>query len=122
MKFRRNLCGLTGLLSLIGFIGVFTEDRGFLAFFAFAVNFEYFFMKSDEMLEECMDKSASLVFYCAMIATAICTLISFFISGQDGHIALLTGTTLGWAVAVFVHSVSTVCYRFKESWVIGNDK
>ena len=33
-----------------------TEARSFLAFFAFAVDFEYFFLKSDEMLEEYMNK------------------------------------------------------------------
>ena len=33
MKSRRCLYGLTGLLSLLGFIGIFTESRLFLAFF-----------------------------------------------------------------------------------------
>lgn len=32
MKSRRCLYGLTGLLSLLGFIGIFTESRLFLAF------------------------------------------------------------------------------------------
>ena len=49
MKLKHKLCGLMGLLSLIGLIGVFTDHKAFLAFFAFAVDFEYFFMKSDEM-------------------------------------------------------------------------
>ena len=35
--------GLIGLLSLLGFVGVFTGERYFLGFFAFAVDFEYFF-------------------------------------------------------------------------------
>ena len=78
MKHRKYLYGSLGLLSLLGFIGIFTEERGFLAFFAFAVDFEYFFIKSDEMLEEYMNRSASRAFYCGMIATAIVVLISFF--------------------------------------------
>ena len=35
--------GLIGLLSLLGFVGVFTGERYFLGFFAFAVDFQYFF-------------------------------------------------------------------------------
>ena len=31
--------GLIGLLSLLGFVGVFTGERYFLGFFAFAVDF-----------------------------------------------------------------------------------
>ncbi len=47
MKSKRYLYGFMGLLSLLGFIGIFTEAKSFLAFFAFAVDFEYFFIKSD---------------------------------------------------------------------------
>lgn len=122
MKLRRNLCGLMGLLSLIGFIGVFTDNRGFLAFFAFVVDFEYFFIKSDEMLEEYMNKSASLAFYCGMITTAVATLIYFFVSSQAGNVALLTGLAWGWGVSVAVHGFSVGYYKFRESWVAGNDK
>ena len=49
---KQILYGMLGFLSLLGFVGVFTEARGFLGFFAFAVDFQYFFLKSDEMLAE----------------------------------------------------------------------
>ena len=39
MKRKQYLHGLMGLLSLLGWIGIFTEERAFLAFFAFAVDF-----------------------------------------------------------------------------------
>ena len=48
---KQILYGMLGFLSLLGFAGVFTEARGFLGFFAFAVDFQYFFLKSDEMLK-----------------------------------------------------------------------
>ena len=38
MKSKRYLYGLMGLLSLLGFIGIFTEAKSFLAFFAFVVD------------------------------------------------------------------------------------
>ena len=75
MKSRRCLYGSLGLLSMLGLIGIFTEAKSFLAFFAFAVDFQYFFLKSDEMLEAYMNKSASRGFYCGMIATALVTLV-----------------------------------------------
>ena len=59
MKTKRYRYGMMGFLSLLGFLGIFTEERTFLAFFAFAVDFEYFFLKSDEMLEQYMNRAAS---------------------------------------------------------------
>ena len=40
---KQKLYGMLGVLSLLGLVGVFTETRSFLAFFAFAVDFQYFF-------------------------------------------------------------------------------
>lgn len=69
MKSRGTLYGLMGFLSLLGFLGIFTETKAFLAFFAFAVDFSYFFQPSDEMLESSMNRSAARAFYCGMVAT-----------------------------------------------------
>lgn len=121
MKQRRYLYGLMGLLSLLGFIGVFTDERTFLAFFAFAVDFEYFFIKSDEMLDEYMNKSASRAFYCGMVVTAITTLVRFFAMNKTGSEALLSGLAIGWVASVIVHAVSTAYYGFRERWVMNDD-
>ena len=59
MKKKYYLEGMLGLLSLLGFVGVFTEERMFLAFFAFACNFQYFFIPADEMMTAYMNKSAA---------------------------------------------------------------
>lgn len=90
-------------------------------FFAFAVDFEYWFMKSDEMLEEYMNKSASRGFYCGMIMTAGMTLFSFFIENNSSIEALTFGLAYGWGIAVIVYSLSTAYYGFKEKWGLGND-
>lgn len=122
MKSSLNLYGLMGLLSLLGFIGVFTENRAFLAFFAFVVDFEYFFVKTDEMMEEYMNKSASRAFYWGMITTAAVTTVCFFVNRYDGNIALIYGFASGWGVSVAVHGFSIGYYRFKESWGLEHDK
>ena len=121
MKIRRYLYGAMGLLSLLGFIGIFTDEKGFLGFFAFAVDFEYFFIESDEMLEASMNKSASRAFYCGMIMTAITVLINFLFLNQSGHDALATGFAAGWAVSVVIYALSTAFYGFKEKWGLSND-
>ena len=89
MKSKRYLYGLMGLLSLLGFIGVFTEAKSFLAFFAFVVDFEYFFIKSDEMLEEYMNKSASRAFYCGMISVALVAFVCFFAGIKEEKLSLI---------------------------------
>lgn len=122
MKLKRSFYGLMSLLSLIGFIGIFTEERLFLAFFAFIVNIEYFFIKSDEMLEEYMNQSAARGFYCGMIATAAVVLYSFFIDRQSGQEALITGFTSAWAVSVIIYALSISYYSFKEQWGLADDK
>ena len=122
MKSKRCLYGLTGLLSLLGLIGVFTEEKSFLAFFAFAVDFEYFFIKSDEMLEEYMNKSAARAFYCGMITVAIVSLFVFFACSKEGREALITGLASGWAVSVAVYALSTAYYGFKEKWGLEHDQ
>lgn len=121
MKSKRYLYGLMGLLSLLGFIGIFTESKYFLAFFAFAVDFEFFFIKSDEMMEEYMNKSASRAFYCGMISVALVSFICFF-SGLEEKEALITGLASGWAVSVIIYALSVAYYGFKEKWGLENDK
>ncbi len=121
MKTKRCLYGLMGLLSLLGFIGVCTEERAFLAFFAFAVDFEYFFLKSDEMLEEYMNRSAARAFCGGMTTVALVTAGGFLAGSLSGKEALATGFAAGWAVSVAIYALSTAYYGFKERWGLEND-
>ena len=103
---KQILYGMLGFLSLLGFAGVFTEARGFLGFFAFAVDFQYFFLKSDEMLEAQLARSASR-------ASVLGTLT---LGGFTPQRALLTGCTVGWAASVVVYALTAAWYGFRESW------
>lgn len=122
MKSRCNLYGFMGLLSLLGLIGVFTDNRSFLAFFAFVVDFEFFFIKTDEMLEEYMNKAAARAFYCGMITTAVVALVCFFVNRYAENVALLYGFASGWGVSVAVHGFSIGYYKFREGWGLEHDK
>ena len=105
--------GLIGLLSLLGFVGVFTGERYFLGFFAFAVDFEYFFLPSDEMVEQYMNRSAARGFVAGMLVMAAVTVGSLLI-GQQSSPALLTGCVAGWAAAVIAQALSAAYYGFRE--------
>lgn len=121
MKNRRYLYGAMGLLSVLGFIGILSDEKAFLAFFAFAVDFQYLFIKSDEMLEVNMNKSAAGAFCGGMIGTALISLFYFFIQNQTANEALLTGLTYGWVISVIVYALTTSFYCFRENWGLGND-
>ena len=110
MKRKKYLYGLMGLLSLLGFIGVFSDERSFLAFFAFVVDFEYFFVKSE-----------SCAFYCGMIAVAITSLVNFFVMDKTGNVALVNGFSVGWIISVIVHALLTAYYGFREKWGLNDD-
>ena len=111
--------GCLGFLALLGILGIVTEERSFLAFFGFAVDFQYFFRKPDEMMIDYMNKSAARAFMCGMLITAVVTLIYAALYGINR--ALLIGIAWGWSASVLVYALSTAWYGIKESWWTGDD-
>ena len=109
------LYGSLGFVSMLGLIGLFSEHRGFLFFFAFAVDFEYFFLPADEMLETYVNRSAARGFFAGMLTCAAAALFRFF-AGAEGHAALAEGFAWGWGAASAVYALSTAYYGFKEKW------
>lgn len=117
---KQYLYGSLGLLSLLGFIGVLTEERSFLAFFAFAVDFQYFFLPSDEMAEAQLTRAAALGFVAGMLAMAGATLGTLVLGSDPGR-ALAAGCAAGWAVSVVMFAGLTVLYGLRESWGLDRD-
>ena len=105
--------GLIGLLSLLGFVGVFTQERYFLCFFAFAVDFQYFFLRPDEMQEGQIMRSASLGFFAGMGVTALAVLAMLALGGGRTE-ALYLGAGLGWGVSVAVYALSSFWCTLRE--------
>lgn len=122
MKLGCKLYGCMGFLSLLGFIGVFSDERIFLAFFAFVVDFEYLFTKPDEMMNEYLNKSAAFGFYLGTITMAIATLFCYLFIIKDGTAALTIGLSSGWVVSILVHTIMVVSYSIKERLGAMNDK
>ena len=94
--------GLIGLLSLLGFVGVFTGEKYFLGFFAFAVDFQYFFAKADEMQEGQILRSAARGFFAGM--------------GVPTTEALYLSSGLGWGVGAAVYALSSFLCGCREWW------
>lgn len=110
----KNWYGLLGLLSLVGLIGVFTQERSFLAFFSFAVDFSFFGVQPDEMFREQIRRSAAWGFFSGMGISGLVTLAGALFVAP--HQALVQGTIWGWAAAVAVFSLSSAYFSFRESW------
>ena len=107
--------GLIGLLSLLGFVGVFTVEKYFLGFFAFAVDFQYFFAKADEMQEGQILRSAARGFFVGMGVTAAGTLLLLALGGGTTE-ALYLSSGLGWGVGVMVYALSSFLCGCREWW------
>lgn len=112
--------GLLGLLSLIGILGIAIHDPSLYPFLAFALFFEYFFIKPDEMFIENMRKAAAWAFYANLaIATAItCYYIAI---KQQSDIALLKGIGTGFGVSLIVFSFVSAWFDWKDRRGISND-
>ena len=107
--------GLIGLLSLLGLVGVFTQERYFLGFFAFAVDFQYFFAKADEMQEGQILRSAARGFFTGMGVTSVGTLLLLALGGSTQE-ALYYSAGLGWGIGVAVYAVSSFLSAWQEWW------
>jgi uncharacterized membrane protein len=117
---KQYLYGALGFLSLLGFVGLFTKERSFLAFFAFVVDFRYFFLPSDEMAESQLTRAAALGFVAGMLAMAAGTLGTLVLGGDPGQ-SMAVGCAVGWAMSVVAFALTTALYGFRESWGLGRD-
>lgn len=116
---KKLMYGSLGFLSLLGFVGVFTDQKLFLSYFAFIVDFQYFFKKTDEMVDEYMCKSARNGFYAGMISVAIISLVNMI--SKNTYNALNLGILYGWAIAVITHALSTMYFEVKERRALQHD-
>ena len=113
---KQKLYGMLGVLSLLGLVGVFTETRSFLAFFAFAVDFQYFFLPADEMTEARMARAGARAFVVGMLSMAAVTLGMLTLGAASPDRALTAGCTAGWALSVVVFSLLCAWGELRESW------
>ena len=95
----------------VGYTGNCHGERSFLAFFGFAVDFQYFFRKTDEMMIEYEQSLFARAFMCGMLITAVVTLIYAVAMGSASYRDRL-GVE---AHRCWFYALSTAWYGIKES-------
>lgn len=112
--------GLFGLLSLIGILGIAANRSSLYPFLAFALFFEYLFVKPDEMFIENMRKAAAWAFHANLAATTAITCY-YIVMKQPSDIALLKGIGIGFGVSLIVFSFASAWFDWKDRRGISND-
>lgn len=110
--------GLIGLFSIIGVMGVITQNTSLYPFLAFVIFFEYLFVEPDEMFVSNMRKAASWAFYTELVITALITCIAIFLFPET---ALQKGAGAGFGVALVVFCLTTAYFDWKERRGVSDD-
>lgn len=118
-KLFKNKYGWLGLLALLGFIGVLSEERWFLCFFFWILDFRYFFVIQDEAFDNMMRKAASNAFFIGLFICVTGTLINFIFEGVDK--ALKVGCTWGFVSSIVVFTLLLFYYEQAEDWKIDDE-
>lgn len=112
--------GFLGFFSLIGLLGFWTHNSMYYPFLAFAIFFEYFFVKTDEMFVDNMRKAAAWAFFANLAITTFVTCYYALIKNSQ-DIALTKGIGVGFGIALIVFSLVTVCFDWKDRRGVSND-
>lgn len=110
----KNKFGLIGFVSLLGILGLYTDEPLLLSFFAFVLFFEYLFICPDELFIENMRKAAMWAFISNLTITALATLI-FSVFNMSSN-ALSGGIILGFSFSIAIFCFSTSFLDRREKW------
>lgn len=113
--------GSLGLLSALGILGIYTENKLFLCFFAFLIHFKYLFVDIDEMLEDYTNKSAAFSFFAGNFVFTIISLYRFFVLNHDLYESSIFALLFSWSISIFVYTILIIIYEFKEKIGMRND-
>lgn len=100
----KNKLALFGFVSLLGFLGVFTENHWYLGYFGFLVFFRYLTVIPDELFYANVRKAGSYAFFTGFTAEVIILLICLFFFQVNQ--AAVFGAVLGSAIALIVFTFS----------------
>jgi len=110
-----RLYGLIGLLSLLGIVGLYTEEKYLLFFFFAVVDFKFLFKKPDEMQIEQLKKAGALACYCAMVAFPISMVISLFLFRFEFLNAWILSNAILIGILFGVQSIAMIYFSYAES-------
>jgi len=121
MNKNKLIYGSLGFLSILGILGIVTESKIYLAYFAFAVHLKYLFIETDEMLESYMNQSAAVAFYLQNLSFVIISLFRIFILKDDLSHAFVLSFIISWSISIFMYTILVLVYEFRERRGMKND-
>jgi len=92
----KNKFGFVGFFSLLGILGIVTEYRWLMLFFATAAYFPYFRVIPDEMFKDTVKKCAAAAFFANLAAVVIAMPILWLIGVEN---FILSAGWFGWTAA-----------------------
>ena len=106
-----NKLGFLSFFTLLGILGLMTDNKGLLGFFGFAYYFRYFFVTPDEMFMQNVRQAASAGFFSGIVATAIAVLLRTLL---PSFVAINVTLAACYVVSLFCFSIVLVVLELKE--------
>jgi hypothetical protein len=107
----KNKLGYFGALGFVGILGIITDNRYLLAFFAYFVFLRYFFVIPDELFKLNVQKAATPAFFVGIALQVLTIAVTAFTKDIT---QLVTGLALGFSVSTAVFILILVISEFKE--------
>lgn len=108
---KRNALGWMGFVSLLAILGFLTENKGYFGFLGFVYYFRYFKVVADELFLENIQKSATIAFFCGLIATLLLIPIKIFIATELGSEVVFAA---GFVVSLLIFTMQLTYREYKE--------
>jgi hypothetical protein len=107
----KNKLGFLGLLGFWGVLGIVTDNRYLLAFFAYFVFFRYFFVKPDELFKQYVQGAATPAFFTGVAIQAVTIAVTAFTKDIN---QLVIGLSLSFSIPVMLFIILLVGTEYRE--------
>jgi hypothetical protein len=108
----KNILGFFSVLAFLGLLGIFTENKACLGFWAFLYYVRYFFVLPDRLFWEDVKKAALPAFFIG-IAISILMIILGAVRNSTGVLAV--GIGLSTAVSILTFTICLAVYQMDKS-------
>lgn len=108
----RNKVGYLGLFGFMGILGIVTDNKYLLAFFAYFVFFRYFFVRPDELFKLYVQSAAVPAFFTGVTVEFLTIAITAFTKNIT---QLVTGLSLSFSISTALFILILTISEMKES-------
>lgn len=108
----KNKLGFLSLLAFFGLLGIFTENRACLGFWAFLYYVRYFYVVPDKLLKENVQKAAAYGFFSGIVISLVTVVLEALF--QD-VLLLIFGMGFSMVVSILVFTLVLAVYQVGKS-------